>query len=91
LGDNLNAEMVDLEEMVGDDSDDVVWLHGTIQAHVDATDSAVGQRVLTDWENELKNFVKVMPRDFKRVLQAIAQAERTGEDVDSAIMAAANA
>ena len=39
----------------------------------------------------LKHFVKVMPRDFKRVLQAIAQAESTGEDVDKAIMAAANA
>ncbi len=88
LGDNLNAEMVDLDAM---DDDDINWLHGMIQAHVDATDSAVGQRVLTDWENELKNFVKVMPRDFKRVLQAIAVAERTGEDVDTAIMAAANA
>jgi glutamate synthase (NADPH/NADH) large chain len=94
LGDNLNAEMVDLEEVVDDDSDDVVWLRGMIQAHVDATDSAVGQRVLTDWENELKNFVKVMPRDFKRVLVAIAEAKAsgmTGSDVDTAIMAAANA
>ena len=36
------------------------------------------------------HFVKVMPRDYKRVLQAIAQAERDGEDVDKAIMAAAN-
>ncbi len=88
LGDNLNAEMVDLDEM---DDDDIDWLRGMIQAHVDATDSAVGQRVLSDWENELKNFVKVMPRDFKRVLEAIAKAERTGEDVDEAIMAAANA
>jgi glutamate synthase (NADPH/NADH) large chain len=91
LADNVNAEMVDLDEMGSDGSDDFVWLHGMIQAHVDATDSAVGQRVLTDWENELKNFVKVMPRDFKRVLHAIAEAERTGEDVDTAIMAAANA
>jgi len=88
LGDNLNAEMVDLDAM---DDDDINWLHGMIQAHVDATDSAVGQRVLTDWENEVTNFVKVMSRDFKRVLQAIAEAERTGEDVDTAIMAAANA
>jgi glutamate synthase domain-containing protein 2/glutamate synthase domain-containing protein 3 len=88
LGDNLNAEMVDVDQM---DDADTEWLHGMIQAHVDATDSAVGQRVLRDWENELKNFVKVMPRDFKRVLVAIAEAERTGEDVDTAIMAAANA
>src|SRR6476469_109958 len=88
---NLNGEMVDLDALDSDDSDDVVWLRGMVQAHVDATDSAVGQRVLADWENELKNFVKVMPRDFKRVLKAIADAERTGEDVDTAIMAAANA
>ncbi len=39
----------------------------------------------------MKHFVKVMPRDFKRVLEAIADAERTGEDVDEAIMAAAGA
>ena len=88
---NLNAEMVDLDAL---DSEDVDWLHGMIVAHVDATDSAVGQRILTDWENELKNFTKVMPRDFKKVLQAIAEAKAsgmTGSDVDTAIMAAANA
>jgi glutamate synthase (NADPH/NADH) large chain len=51
----------------------------------------VGQRILTDWENELKNFTKVMPRDFKKVLLAIAEAKASGEDVDTAIMAAANA
>ena len=85
---NLNAEMVDLDEL---DDADVQWLHAMVQAHVDATDSAVGQRILADWENELRNFTKVMPRDFKKVLVAIAEAERTGEDVDTAIMAAANA
>ena len=87
LPDNLNAEMVDLDDL---DADDVDWLHGTVVAHVDATDSAVGQRILADWADQLKHFVKVMPRDFKRVLQAIAEAERTGEDVDKAIMAAAS-
>ena len=87
LPDNLNAEMVDLDDL---DADDVAWLHGTVVAHVDATDSAVGQRILADWSKQLKHFVKVMPRDYKRVLQAIAEAERTGEDVDKAIMAAAS-
>ena len=37
-----------------------------------------------------RHFVKVMPRDYKRVLQAIAEAERDGNDVDKAIMAAAH-
>jgi glutamate synthase (NADPH) large chain len=85
---NLNAEMVDLDEL---DEADVEWLREMTQAHVDATDSPVGQRILAGWRSELKHFIKVMPRDFKRVLQAIAEAERTGEDVDKAIMAAANA
>jgi glutamate synthase (NADPH/NADH) large chain len=88
LPDNLNAEMVDLEA-IENDSDDSAWLHDIISAHVDATDSAVGQRVLSDWESELKHFVKVMPRDYKSVLAAIAEAERNGENVNEAIMAAA--
>jgi glutamate synthase (NADPH/NADH) large chain len=87
LPDNLNAEMVDLDAF---DDDDVEWLHDMIVAHVDATDSAVGQRILADWPANQRHFVKVMPRDFKRVLEAIAEAERTGGDVDEAIMAAAN-
>jgi glutamate synthase (NADPH/NADH) large chain len=86
LSDNLNTEMVELERL---DDDDVDWLRRMLVAHVDATDSAVGQRVLSDWESELKHFVKVMPRDYRSVLAAIAEAERNGEDVDTAIMAAA--
>ena len=87
LPSNLNGEMVELEAL---DSDDVEYLHGTIQAHVDATDSAVGQRILADWPGQQRHFAKVMPRDYKRVLQAIAKAERDGADVDKAIMAASN-
>ncbi|WP_297772874.1 glutamate synthase-related protein, partial [Mycobacterium sp.] len=87
LSGNLNAEMVELESL---DEDDNEWLHGMIQGHVDATDSAVAQRILSDWPEQRKHFVKVMPRDYKRVLQAIAEAERDGVDVDKAIMAAAH-
>ncbi|WP_179466544.1 glutamate synthase large subunit [Mycolicibacterium vinylchloridicum] len=87
LGDNLNTEMVDLERL---DGEDIEWLRDMLVAHVDATDSAVGQRILSDWESQLKHFVKVMPRDYRSVLTAIAEAERKGENVDDAIMAAAN-
>ena len=82
---NLNPEMVDL---VGLDDDDVEWLRGTLGAHCDATDSAVARAILADWPRKAGDFVKVMPRDYKRVLEAIAEAERTGADVDEAIMAA---
>jgi glutamate synthase (NADPH/NADH) large chain len=77
--------MVDLDEL---DDADVDWLHGMIQAHVDATDSAVGRRILADWAGQVRWFAKVMPRDYKRVLQAIAQAESEGKDVGTAVMAA---
>ncbi|MGQ9347290.1 glutamate synthase large subunit [Mycolicibacterium gilvum] len=93
LAGNLNAEMVELESLGDSDSDDAVFVHGMIQAHVDATDSAVGQRILADWSGEQVHFKKVMPRDYKRVLEAIAEAERAGADengVAEAIMAAAN-
>ncbi|MCV7218451.1 glutamate synthase large subunit [Mycobacterium crocinum] len=84
---NLNTEMVDIDEF---DNADLEWLRDIIVAHVDATDSVVGQRILADWSGQVGNFVKVMPRDYKAVLQAIAEAEAAGEDVDKAIMAAAH-
>jgi glutamate synthase (NADPH/NADH) large chain len=87
LPSNLNAEMVELETL---DSDDTEYLCTMIQAHVDATDSAVGQRILADWRGQHRHFAKVMPRDYKRVLQAIAEAERDGVDIDKAIMAASH-
>ncbi len=83
---NVNGEMVDLDAL---DDADLEWLHGMITAHVDATDSAVGHRILADWPAHQSKFVKVMPRDYKRVLSAIAAAEAAGSDVDEAIMAAA--
>ena len=85
LANNLNVEMVDIDEF-GDD--DIEWLHGMLVAHHNATDSVVAQRVLVDWPRQVGDFVKVMPRDYKRVLEAIAEAERTGADVDEMIMAA---
>ncbi|MBB4853893.1 glutamate synthase (NADPH/NADH) large chain [Mycobacteroides chelonae] len=86
LMDNLNDEMVDLEAL---DPDDKQVLRSLIEKHVAATDSAVGQRILADWSGQSDSFVKVMPRDYRRVLEAIADAELTGGDVNEAIMAAA--
>lgn len=86
LMDNLNDEMVDLDAL---DPDDQQVLRSLVEKHVAATDSAVGQRILADWSGHSDSFVKVMPRDYRRVLEAIADAELTGGDVNEAIMAAA--
>jgi glutamate synthase (NADPH) large chain len=87
LTDHLNDEMVDLEDLDGDDRE---WLHSMLTKHVDATESQPARRILADWPNEQNQFVKVMPRDYKRVLSAMAEAEQNGTDVNQAIMAAAH-
>ena len=43
---------------------------------------------LGDWTNAVRLFVKVMPRDYKRVLTAVARARAAGLDADEAVMAA---
>jgi glutamate synthase (NADPH/NADH) large chain len=82
----VNTEMVDLESL---DDLDRTWLVSTIYRHRELTGSAVAERLLADWTWAADQFVKVMPRDYARVLRAIAQAEEDGADIDQAIMAAA--
>jgi len=61
-----NTEMVDIDPL---DNEDVKALHELIQKHFNYTGSTVAQFVLSDFENQLKNFVKVFPKDYKKVLQ----------------------
>ncbi len=63
---NCNREMVDIDP-VGEE--DVQELQDMIARHYAYTGSAVAKFVLDDFENQLKNFVKVFPKDYKRVLQ----------------------
>ena len=59
-----------------------------VQRHRDETDSAVAADLLGDWDSELANFCKVMPNDYKRVLDATRLAEAEGRDVIEAVMEA---
>ncbi len=68
---NCNREMVDLDP-VGEE--DVQELQDMISRHYAYTGSTVAKFVLDDFENQLKNFVKVFPKDYKRVLLQKAQA-----------------
>ena len=85
FGANLNGEMVDLEDCDGDDID---WLGSVLDRHRAETGSAVAERLLQGWPRAAAEFVKVMPRDYKRVLEAVRQAEQAGRPVEDAIMAA---
>jgi len=83
----VNTEMVSLDPL---DEDDLAFLHSTLTAHFGETDSAVAARILGRWDREVQRFVKVMPDDYKRVREAVRQAEKAGEPVLEAIMAAAH-
>ena len=82
----VNREMVDLDPL---DDLDQSWLVTAVFRHQTETGSEVAARILSDWQYAVRQFVKVMPRDYKRVLAAISSAEEAGTDIDEAIMAAA--
>jgi glutamate synthase (NADPH/NADH) large chain len=83
----LNAEMVDLEPL---EEEDGTWLRDTLRTHAEETGSTVATGLLESWHSEVRRFRKVMPRDYKRVLEAARIAEETGQNVDEAVMAAAH-
>ena len=67
-----NLELVDLEPLVADA--DVAEVREFVAKHLRHTGSEVAKRVLADWSKAQKNFVKVMPRDYKRALRERAAA-----------------
>jgi glutamate synthase domain-containing protein 2/glutamate synthase domain-containing protein 3/glutamate synthase domain-containing protein 1 len=82
----VNAQMVDLEGVT--DPADVAELRRLVERHLQHTASARARQVLDDWDSTLPRFVKVIPRDYKRMLAAIARAEEQGLVGEEAIMAA---
>jgi glutamate synthase (NADPH/NADH) large chain len=83
----VNYEMVDLDPL---DDADLEWLSEVVARHSHETGSVVAQAILEDWDVERLRFVKVMPKDYKRVMNAAREAEEKGISVDEAIMAAAH-
>jgi glutamate synthase (NADPH/NADH) large chain len=83
----VNTEMATLEQV---DGNDAALLRDLVERHLAETGSAVAGRLLADWDTALGRFVKVMPTDYKRVLDAARRAEAEGADVNEAVMAAAH-
>ena len=70
------------------DADETEQVRQMIHRHAQLTRSQRAFKVLALWEEMAPKFVKVMPRDYKRMLQAIAKAEQAGLSGDEALMAA---
>ena len=52
----------------------------------DDTDSIIASELLSDWDESIKRISLVMPRDYARVLDAMARASREGLPVDALVM-----
>ena len=73
-----NHEMVDLEALV--DPEDIDFVLVALMKHVTMTGSRYAARLLEQWSTLQQRIVKVMPRDFKRVLAAQAKAAAAGRE-----------
>ncbi len=87
LPDRYNPEMVDLERL---DDEDRSRLHHLVSLHRTETGSSLAGGLLAEWDAALESFVKVMPTDYRRVLDARRRAEEDGTDPIQAIMEASH-
>lgn len=66
-----NQELVDLEDVVH--PDDVAELKTLIEKHYKYTKSPVAQKIIDQWSDYQAKFIKVMPRDYRKALERLAQ------------------
>ncbi|MBD8498343.1 glutamate synthase large subunit [Paenibacillus arenosi] len=83
---NCNLEMVLLERVELDS--EIEQLRHMIEKHVHYTGSSIGSKVLDQWQELLPKFVRVIPKDYKRMLELIEKVEAKGLVGEAALLAA---
>ena len=78
----LNKELVAFEEVTN--KYDVLELKGLIQEHVAYTNSEKGKRILDNFSEYLPKFKKILPHDYRRMMNAIVQMEEKGLNSEQA-------
>ena len=71
---NFNSEMIEFEDPTNQDLDLVKKL---IENHFTYTSSKIAERFLNNWDKESKNFVKIMPTEYKLALEKMAKEKIT--------------
>jgi glutamate synthase (ferredoxin) len=83
---NCNPEMVSLQPLA--DPCEIEQVRGMIQRHAEYTHSPLARRILASWEASLPKFVRIIPNDYERMLEAMKEVEASGLSGDDAVMAA---
>jgi len=81
-----NPEMVSLSKL--EDAAEIQQLHGLITRHAQLTGSARAGEILASWQQLAPSFVRVMPNDYRRVLEAQRKMRESGMSQEQAEMAA---
>ncbi|MSX22969.1 MAG: glutamate synthase large subunit [Actinobacteria bacterium] len=80
---HVNMDMVDVLAVPEDEREK---LHSIITNFAFNTESVIAQSLLIDWQTSVNRISLVMPRDYARVLEAMARATREGLPVDALVM-----
>ena len=83
----VNTEMVDLLSLPANKED---FVRGSISNFFVETGSQIAKDLLADWEKSKSRITLIMPRDYARVLEVMAKAQREGLPVENAVMAEIN-
>jgi glutamate synthase (ferredoxin) len=83
---NCNQQMVLLERL--EDPAEIEEIRLMIDRHAQYTRSQRAFKILALWEEMIPKFVKVMPKDYKRMLQCVRRVEQTGLSGEQAVMTA---
>ncbi|MSX53243.1 MAG: glutamate synthase large subunit [Actinobacteria bacterium] len=83
----VNTEMVDLLTLPAVHED---YVKSSLSNFFVESGSAVAKELLSDWDKSKSRFTLVMPRDYARVLEVMAKAQREGMPVDNAVMEVVN-
>jgi glutamate synthase domain-containing protein 2/glutamate synthase domain-containing protein 1/glutamate synthase domain-containing protein 3 len=86
IGGNINLQMVGTEKL--EDPAEIARVRGMIEKHLEYTGSARARAVLADWDANVPRFLKVIPKDYQRMLACIKKAHDQGLSGDEAIMVA---
>ncbi|HCX65322.1 MAG TPA: glutamate synthase large subunit, partial [Eubacteriaceae bacterium] len=81
-----NGAMVSVEKL--DDEKEKEEIRGMIEKHVAYTGSEHAKRILADWKSYSPRFKRIIPNDYKRMLENIDKAHKAGLSGEEALMVA---
>ncbi len=83
---NCNMGMIEIHP--ASTEDDTSTLQKLIERHAKYTSSDIAKRILNNWDTEINNFKKVIPTDYKKVIEILKQEEEKGTEKDEALLIA---